>query len=147
MSYIVVYLATKQRLTQDILDYSIPLRVEDIVDDIEDNKGITEQISMQHINQAVVYMLGPQLVQALFRVEDNIIDLDEVDLVRRPKQPSISKTPLEDIQLAKVLSLLVSKHDEVSIKGTYAIYDNIFNKFLKAEESKFKDQIVLVQGD
>lgn len=72
------------------------------------------------------------------------LDVEEQQL-KRPQWPVIEELPAEQAQL---LSLPMSNHDEVSIKGTYAVHKDTFLNFLQLNrDTDFGERLWITVSD
>ena len=123
----------KTSLTKDIIDFLKPLDGLAIIQSIYNDKYI-KPTTLYYIDQALDYLFYYELL-VIFKDSDKKrfeqVELDELLAVK-----------------IKLFSLPISIHNEVSVQGTYAIYNNIFLNSLKLDREKdFEKRIQLVVGN
>ena len=131
------YIAINQHapeIKQSMLDFSKPLRADDVIQNICDDDH-AEATSKWHIDQALAYVFGAEIKHVFATAA----------APARPEWVVIEELPADR---GDVMSLPISSHDEVSIKGTYAVHEDIFTNYLKLNpELDFEERLWIVNGD
>ncbi|SMR62195.1 unnamed protein product [Zymoseptoria tritici ST99CH_1E4] len=113
------------------------------VDPVEEDPAMNvtpdKATALYYLDQAIAYAIGEEVIDHLFGRGGSM---------HRPKWPVMDEL---DHELSTSLSLPVLMHDEGTLKGTYAVHDDIWLHFLKFAKEDFKavkvGRLWLIHGD
>ena len=133
-SYIAINQHAPEGLKQSMIDFNKPLQADDVIHNICDDNH-AEATSKWHIDRALAYVFGDE-IKTIFAT---------AAAPARPEWVVIEELPADK---ADVLFLPISSHDEVSIRSTNAVHENIFTTSLKLNpDLDFDERLWIVNGD
>ncbi|KXS93362.1 hypothetical protein AC579_3236, partial [Pseudocercospora musae] len=101
-------------LTQDMLDRTAPVLIDNIIDNCNKDGGAAKAIAIFQIHEAIEAVVGDGPSKNLKAADLDIPSVPEVEFSYKPSKPD------------KIYSLPVSNNDEVSTQGAELVHNDIF---------------------